>query len=123
MSEVAARVKLMNSYLEQELLKAGFEVVTDRGQADAVLSGTQGITIVEDAPPLDPPQHDYEFHLTPPGVENLWESKGTLWKTEVSVRSKLDVSEVDRRAAMKIVGKLTKAWLKSARRAGLERRD
>ena len=117
--EAIAREKQMNSYLEQELVKAGFEVVKDKGQADAVLSGTQGITVVADGPPLDPPKHDYEYHLTPPNVENLGESEDALWNTEVSVRSKLDVSEVDRMAATKIVEKLVKAWLKSAKKAGV----
>jgi hypothetical protein len=117
--DAIARERQMNSYLEQELVNAGFKVVKDKGQADALLRGTQGITVVVDGPPLNPPKHDYEYHLTPPNVESLVETKDELWKTNVSVRSKLELSEVDRMAALKIVEKLVKAWLKSAKKAGI----
>jgi len=118
--EAGAREKRMNSYLKQELAAAGFVIVEDKNKADAVLSGSQGVAVVADGPQPDPPEHDYEYRLTPAGVEDLWESKGRLWEAEVSIRSKLDEPEVDRMAAPKLVGKLVRAWLKSAKKAGLK---
>ena len=88
-----------------------------------MLSGRYGITVVADGPQPDPPQHHYKYHLTPPSNQDLWATKGEIWETDVHVRSKLNGDKVDPIAAPKIVAKLLKAWLKSAKKAGVKTAD
>lgn len=89
LEETAAAEKVMNAFLERELVRVGFEVVRDKNSADAVLSGQQGVTIITDAPLPDPPEYVYEYHLTPPSNPNLWETEGEIWRTEVKTQSKI----------------------------------
>jgi hypothetical protein len=94
------------SLLKEALEKEGFILVSDKAEADAVLSGTLGIAIVLDGPQPDPPQYQYEYQL-------LSAKNQKLWETKFSIRSRHGEKDADQKAAKKLAEKLSGAWRKS----------
>ena len=112
-----ARDKRMASLLKAELIRAGFVVVEDEKEAEAVLVGMIVPTVVK--PPE--PRH-YIYKLMLPTLKNFHEfiaGKGKLWETDIKVNSSPIEEESDEKAATRIAENLLKGWLKSAKQAGL----
>jgi hypothetical protein len=100
--------------LKDELMAAGFVVVDNQEDADAVLSGKTYIWIVDDGPPDDPTRFTYEYQLTSP-------TAGRIWSTKFNIYSRSNWEEIDKAAAKKIVGRLLREWRRSAKRAGISK--
>lgn len=97
--------------LTAELLKAGFIVVDLPDTADAILTGSKGMTMVVDAPQPDPPEHNY--------IVELRRATSVVWQTHFTISSKSSDAEVDAQAARRIAERRLKAWENSAKRAGV----
>jgi len=121
LKKAEARDKRMVSLLKAELEKAGFVVVDDKKDAEAVLVGMTAPTVVN-----HPEPRRYVYKLMSPAHENFLDfiaGKGKLWETEIKINSSPIEDESDKKAAVMTAEKLLKKWLKSAKEAGLSTGD
>jgi len=98
--------------LKQELQKRGFQVVERAEDAQGVLSGDFGLEVTLDGDKYDITKADYELQLRNSAGERVW-------KARLKFKHRDTYAEDHRYAARKLAEKLSKAWRKSARRAGL----
>jgi hypothetical protein len=122
--EQKARYHRMTSLLEQELTRVGFEVVKDIRDADAELVGIIGAraSTPPDWPRDWPPPRRYVYRLVLPEngkPDDFYSVKGNLWETDSKMSSKIVADEGDKQAASKVADNLLKAWLQSAKKAGI----
>ena len=121
LSRADARDKRMVSLLTTELTRAGFVVVEDKKDAEAVLVGMIAPVVV------NPPEpRRYVYKLMPPTHKDFLDfmaGKGKLWETEIKINSSPIEDESDKKAATLIAEKLLNGWLKSAKKAGLTTGD
>lgn len=116
--------KRMASLLEQELNRVGFDVVKDIHDADAELVGIIGAraSTPSDWPHDWPLPRRYVYRLVLPEKgepEDFYNVKGKLWETDHKMSSKMVADESDKQAASKVAENLLKAWLQSAKKAGI----
>ena len=118
------RYERMASLLQQELNRVGFEVVKDINDADAQLVGIIGArgSTPDDWPSDWPQPRRYLYRLMPPakgGHFKFFSAKDKLWEAYYKMDIKMLADESDKQAASKVAENLLKAWLKSARNAGI----
>ena len=124
LEKVEAHDNRMVSLLETELIRAGFKVVKDKKDAEAVLVGMiipSGVN-----PPGSPRPRRYIYKLMPPTYENFQDfiaNKGKLWEIDIKMSGSPIEDESAKSAAIRIAENLLKAWLKSAKKAGLSTVD
>ena len=119
-----ARYQRMASLLEHELNSVGFEVVKDIHDADAELVGIIGAraSTPPDWPSDWPLPRRYVYRLVLPANgdhDDFFNVKGKLWETDYKMNSEMLEDESDKQAASRVAEKLLKAWLKSAKNAGI----
>jgi hypothetical protein len=116
-----ARYQRMASLLEQELRRVGFDVVKDVNDADAELVGIIGArsSSLPDAPDWNR-RYVYRIMLPAKGQHfDFFNDKGKLWESDFRIDRKIVPDESDKRVAIKVADSLLKAWLKSAKKAGI----
>lgn len=124
LEQAEARERRMASLLETELKRAGFEVVKDKKDAEAVLVGMIVPFGGDQSGPSQPRRYIYK--LMPQTYENFHDfitGKGKLWEANVKMSDDRTEGESDQAAAVRIAETLLKAWLKSAQKAGLSTGD
>ncbi len=104
------KVEKIEPFLEKEFAHAGFILVHEAANADAILRGEINAEVILDGDGSVPNKSVYKYQL-------VLRNKEVVWKSTIKFVSKPTFKEDNEFAAKKIVEKLLSDWKKSSKQA------